>query len=106
MSRNGNVRKAAPTHTNFPPLSIWHPVIAAWREFTVSGALLSYGPDRIVLAKRIAAYVQKVLSNAKPGDLPIEQPTKFELVVNLKTARTIGLNINREFLLRADDLID
>jgi putative ABC transport system substrate-binding protein len=82
------------------------PVIAAWREFTSSGALLSYGPDRIVLARRIAAYVQKVLSNAKPGDLPIEQPTKFELVVNLKTARTIGLDINREFLLRADDLID
>jgi putative ABC transport system substrate-binding protein len=50
--------------------------------------------------------VQKVLSSAKPGELPIEQPTKFELVINLKTARTIGLNINREFLLRADDLID
>ena len=76
------------------------------REFTANGALLSYGPDRIVLAKPIAAYMQKVLSGAKPGDLPIEQPTKFELVVNLKTARAIGLNINREFLLRADDLID
>jgi len=82
------------------------PVIAAWREFTASGALLSYGPDRTGQAKRIAEYVQKVLNNAKPGDLPIEQPTKFELVVNLRTARTIGLAINREFLLRADDLID
>jgi putative ABC transport system substrate-binding protein len=82
------------------------PVVAAWREFTTSGALLSYGPDRVSQAKRIAEYVQKVLNNAKPGDLPIEQPTKFELVVNLKTARTIGLVINREFLLRADDLID
>jgi putative ABC transport system substrate-binding protein len=76
------------------------------REFTANGALLSYGPDRILGAKRIAEYVQKVLNNSKPGDLPIEQPTKFELVVNLKTARAISLNINREFLLRADDLID
>jgi putative ABC transport system substrate-binding protein len=82
------------------------PVVAAWREFTANGALLSYGPDRTLQARRIAEYVQKVLNSAKPGDLPIEQPTKFELVVNLKTARTIGLAINREFLLRADDLID
>lgn len=82
------------------------PVVAAWREFTTSGALLSYGPDRILQAKRIAEYVQKVLHNSKPGDLPIEQPVKFELVINLKTARTIGLVIKREFLLRADDLID
>jgi len=82
------------------------PVIAAWREFTANGALLSYGPDRILQAKRIADYVQKVLNGSKPADLPIEQPARFELVVNLKTARAIGLTINREFLLRADDLID
>lgn len=60
----------------------------------------------ITLDALIAAYVQKVLNSEKPGNLPIEQPTKFELVVNLKTARTIGVNINREFLLRADDFID
>ena len=82
------------------------PVIAAWREFAVSGALLSYGPDRALQAKKIAEYVRKILNGAKPADLPIEQPTKFELVINLKTARTIGLTINREVLLRADDLID
>ena len=82
------------------------PVIAAWREFTANGALLSYGPDRVLQSKRIAEYVQKVLNGAKPADLPIEQPTKFELVVNLKTARTIGLTINPEVLLRADDLLD
>ena len=82
------------------------PVIAAWREFTANGALLSYGPDRILQAKRIAEYVHKVLNGAKPADLPIEQPTKFELVVNLKTARALGLSINREVLARADDLID
>lgn len=82
------------------------PVIAAWREFAVNGALLSYGPDRALQARRLAEYVRKVLNGAKPADLPIEQPTKFELVINLKTARTIGLTINREVLLRADDLID
>jgi putative ABC transport system substrate-binding protein len=82
------------------------PVIAAWREFTAGGALLSYGPDRVLQAKRIAEYVQKVLNGAKLADLPIEQPTRFELVVNLKTASTIGLTINQQFLLRADDLID
>ena len=82
------------------------PVIAAWREFAASGALLTYGPDRIFEAKRVAGYVQKVVSGTRPADLPIEQPVKFELVVNLKTARSIGLPISRDFLLRADDLIE
>jgi ABC-type uncharacterized transport system substrate-binding protein len=81
------------------------PVIASWREFTASGALLSYGPSRVYEAKRLAGYVQKVLNGAKPADLPIEQPVKFELVVNLTTARTIGLTISRDFLVRADELI-
>jgi putative tryptophan/tyrosine transport system substrate-binding protein len=67
---------------------------------------LSYGPDRIFEAKRVAGYVQKVLTGAKPADLPIEQPVKFELVVNLKTARSIGLSISRDFLRRADDVIE
>lgn len=82
------------------------PVIAAWREFAASGALLSYGPDRIFEAKRLAGYVQKVLRGTKPADLPIEQPVKFELVLNLKTARIIGLPISRDLMLRADDLIE
>ena len=82
------------------------PVMTAWREFAISGALLSYGPNRIFEAKRVAGYVQKVLTGAKPADLPIEQPVKFELVVNLKTARSIGLPISRDFLLRADHLIE
>ncbi|HXZ22096.1 MAG TPA: ABC transporter substrate-binding protein [Pseudolabrys sp.] len=82
------------------------PIITTWREFVTSGALLSYGPSRIFEAKRVAGYVQKVVNGAKPADLPIEQPVKFELVVNLKTAHSIGLNINRDFLLRADDLIE
>jgi putative tryptophan/tyrosine transport system substrate-binding protein len=82
------------------------PVITAWHEFVIGGALLSYGPNRVVEAKRVAGYVQKVVQGAKPADLPVEQPVKFELVLNLKTARSIGLNISRDFLLRADDLIE
>lgn len=82
------------------------PVIASWREFSASGALLSYGPSRIYEAKRLAGYVQKVLKGAKPADLPIEQPVKFELVINLTTARNIGLAISHDILLRADELIE
>ena len=82
------------------------PVMASWREFTAAGALLSYGPSRIFEAKRLAGYVEKVLNGAKPADLPIEQPVKFELVINLRTARALALEISRDFLLRADDLIE
>jgi len=82
------------------------PVIASWREFVDSGALLSYGPSRVFEAKRLAGYVQKVLNGAKPADLPIEQPVKFELVINLKTAKAIGLNVLRPLLDRADEVIE
>jgi putative ABC transport system substrate-binding protein len=82
------------------------PVIASWREFAASGALLSYGPSRIFEAKRLAGYVQKVLNGAKPADLPIEQPVKFELVINLKTAKALGLNVPLPLLDRADELIE
>jgi putative ABC transport system substrate-binding protein len=82
------------------------PVIASWREFADSGALLSYGPSRIFEAKRLVAYVQKILNGAKPADLPIEQPVKFELVINLKTAKALGLNVPLPLLDRADELIE
>jgi putative ABC transport system substrate-binding protein len=74
--------------------------------FVEAGGLVSYGPSLPHLFLRAATYVDKILKGAKPADLPIEQPTKFELVVNLKTARVLGLNVDREFLLRADEVIE
>jgi putative ABC transport system substrate-binding protein len=82
------------------------PVIASWREFADSGALLSYGPSRIFEAKRLAGYVQKVLNGEKPADLPIELPVKFELVINLKTAKALALTIPPSLLGRADEVIE
>jgi len=71
-----------------------------------SGASLSYGPNRIFEAKRLAGYVQKVLNGEKPADLPIELPVKFELVINLKTAKALGLAMPPLLLGRADEVIE
>jgi putative ABC transport system substrate-binding protein len=81
------------------------PAIGYSREFAQSGGLLSYGPAPFENAPRLAAQIDKILKGAKPGDLPVEQPTKFELIVNLKTAKVLGLTIPPSVLARADELI-
>ena len=74
-------------------------------EFVRIGGLMSYAPDHNSLFRRGASYVDKILKGAKPGDLPVEQPAKFELVLNLKTAKKLGLNVSRDFLARVDEVI-
>ena len=81
------------------------PAVYWTREFTDAGGLLSYGMSYADLARRSAAYVGKILKGAKPGDLPIEQPTRLELVVNMKAAKALGLSIPDSVLLRADELV-
>src|SRR5262245_10689332 len=82
------------------------PLVTGWSEWARTGAFLSYGPDLDTLARRAATHVDKILKGAKPADLPVEQPTKFELVINLRTAKVLGLTVNQSLLARADQIIE
>jgi putative ABC transport system substrate-binding protein len=81
------------------------PVISLYREFSEAGALIAYGPSIREMYRRAAYFVDRILRGAKPGDLPVEQPTAFELVINLKTAMELGLTLPQALLLRADEII-
>jgi putative ABC transport system substrate-binding protein len=82
------------------------PAVYAQSAFARDGGLLSYGPDQVDAFRRAASYVDRILRGAKPGDLPVQFPTKFEMIVNRKTANALGLAIPPSILLRADEVIE
>ena len=82
------------------------PAISMFRDFAEAGGLMAYGPIFTDMLHRVGTVIDKILKGAKPADVPIERPTKFELVINLKTAKVLGLTIPQSLLVRADQLIE
>jgi len=94
------------TRINILALAARLPTMHGFRELVETGGLMSYAPNFPEMFRRAADFVDKILRGAKPGDIPVEQPTKFDLVINLTTAKALGLTVPESFLLRADDLIE
>jgi len=82
------------------------PAVYPWREAAAAGGLLSYGPDLEDIVRRAAPYVDRILHGAKPAELPVQLPTKFEMTVNVKTAKALGLTVPTSILLGADEVIE
>jgi putative ABC transport system substrate-binding protein len=82
------------------------PAVYSQSYYARDGGLLSYGPDLVDIFRRAASYVDRILRGAKPAELPVQLPTKFEMVVNLKTAKALGLTVPQSILLRADEVIE
>jgi putative ABC transport system substrate-binding protein len=82
------------------------PAMYPFRQFPASGGLMSYGPDHVDTIRRSAAYIDRIMRGEKPAELPVQAQTKFELVINLKTAKALGLKVPESFLVRADEVIE